>query len=48
MLDKDILNFALENGIIDISTIREQIEMSKREEYLKMHPYKIWQATNGK
>lgn len=48
LLDKDILNFALENGIIDISTIREQIEMSKREEYLKMHPYKIWQGTNGK
>lgn len=48
MLDKDILNFALENGIIDISTIREQIEMSKREEYLRMHPYKIWQGTNGK
>lgn len=47
-MDKDILNFAIENGILDISTIREQIEMNKRQEFLKMHPYKIWQGTNGK
>lgn len=43
-----ILNYALENGIIDVNTIQMQIEMNERKKYLDMHPYKIWQGKNGK
>ena len=46
--DKEILNFALDNGIIDIDTLKEKIEMNERKKYLKMHKNKIWQPQNGK
>ena len=29
--DKEILKFAVENGIIDTNTIRKQIEMNERK-----------------
>lgn len=45
--DKEVLNFALENGIIDIEAIQGQIEMNKRKEYLEKHKSKIWQSTDG-
>ena len=40
----DLLKFALENGIIDMSSIQVQIEKMKNEKYLKMHNGKIWQS----
>ena len=46
--DRELLLFALENGMIDRDTIQEQIKMNERQKYLEMHPYKIWQGTNGK
>ena len=46
--DKQILSFALDNGIIDITHIQMQIEMNERNKYLKMHDNKIWQATDGR
>lgn len=46
--NSELLKFAVENGMIDIDTIREKIEMNERKKYLEMHPYKIWQGTNGK
>lgn len=46
--DNEILNFALDNGIIDISTIQKQIEMNERNKFLEMHQSKIWQSTDGK
>lgn len=46
--NSELLTFAVENGMIDIDTIRETIEMNERKKYLEMHPYKIWQGTNGK
>lgn len=48
LTDKELLNFALENGIIDILAIQEQIEMNERKKYLEMHNSKIWQSTDGK
>ncbi len=45
--DKEILNFALQNGIIDVNTIQMQIEMKQRKKYLDMHKYNIWQGKNG-
>ncbi|MFQ9515383.1 MAG: tyrosine-type recombinase/integrase [Eubacterium sp.] len=45
--DKDILNFALQNDIIDIDTIKTKIEMNERNKFLKKHPYKIWKGKDG-
>ena len=38
----DLLKYITENGMIDLSYVQEQIEMKKREEILKRHPYSIW------
>ncbi len=40
----EILQLALENGIIDLGTIQKQIEMTERKKYLNMHQYEIWQS----
>lgn len=45
--NKDILNFAIENGIIDINAIQKQIEMNERLKYLEMHTYKKWKGSDG-
>ena len=45
--DKEILKFAVENGIIDTNTIRKQIEMNERKKYLNMQKYETWQGKNG-
>lgn len=46
--DSELLTIAVENGIIDVSIIREQIEMNNRKKYLEMHSSKIWQSTDKK
>jgi integrase len=46
--EKELLNFAIQNGIIDINTIQKQIEMNERKKYLDMHNSKIWQSTDKK
>ena len=42
------IDYAIKNGIIDRTEVQKQIEMKKRSEILKNHPYSIWQGTNGK
>lgn len=44
----DLLKYAVENGMIDLSYVQEQIEMNKRKELLDKHPYKIWEGKDGK
>lgn len=44
----DILKYALENDMIEISYVQEKIEMKKREALLKKHPYEIWKGKDGK
>lgn len=41
-IKNEVLNYAIEHGIIDLSYIENKIEMNKREELLKKHPYEIW------
>ena len=41
------MKYALDNGMIDLSHIQEQIEMSKREEILKEYRDNIWKASDG-
>lgn len=42
------MKYAVENGMIDLSYVQEQIEMSKRNELLEKHPYAISQGSDGK
>lgn len=44
----ELLNYAIANGMIDLDTIRENIEMNERKKYLEMHNSKIWQSTDSK
>ena len=43
-----VLQYAVEHDMLDEEYVQDQIEMLKREELLKKHPYKIWQGTDGK
>ena len=48
-IDDELLNFALQEHIIDISYVRDMARMTTREEILQKHTYKIWQGeTNRK
>lgn len=46
--DSDLLKYAIENGIIDRSTIQANIEMSERKKFLEQHKHKIWQGKDEK
>ena len=46
--DTELLKYAVENGIIDTALLQEKIEMQKRDEILKRHPYSIWQIKDGR
>lgn len=41
---QELLKYAFDNGIIDEDTIWMQVEMKKRQKYLEMHQYSIWQS----
>ena len=44
----ELLKYAIESGMLDLSYVQEKIEMNKRKELLEKHPYKIWEGKNGK
>lgn len=48
MEDRELLQYALEHGMIDVSYVQEQMEMNKRKEFLRKHPYEIWEGKDGK
>ena len=45
--DKELLQFAIDSGMIDANTIRKQIEMNERKKFIEMHEYETWQGKNG-
>lgn len=47
-INLDILQYAIDNGMIDLSSVQEEMEKKNREHYLSLHPYKIWEGSNGK
>ncbi len=47
-MDDELLKYAVDNGMIDLSYVQEQIEIKKRSELLEQHPYKIWEGKDGK
>lgn len=48
MTDQELLLFALKNNMLDIGTIRHNVEMNERKKLLEKHNNKIWQGINGK
>ena len=44
----DLLQYAIEHGMINLLDVQKQVEMNKREEILSKHPYKIWIGKDGK
>lgn len=47
-MDDELLKYAITNGMIDLSYVQEQVEMKKKNELLKKHPYAISQGGDGK
>lgn len=48
MADYDVLQRALESGIVDINTLQAQVEKMLRDELLDLHCYEIYQGKDGK
>lgn len=48
MEERELLQYALEHGMINMSYVQEQVDMNKRKELLEKHPYAIWQGKDGK
>ena len=46
--NNDVLKYALDNGMIDLSYVQGMMEMNKRKELLEKHQYQIWQGKDGK
>ena len=42
----DILQYAADNGMLDIVCLQQEIEMKKRKEKIENYKYKIWQGSN--
>lgn len=47
-MEENILKYAIENGMIDMSSMQKQIDMSKRKKILDTHRYKISKGRDGK
>ena len=45
---EELLKYAVTNGMIDLSYVQEQIEMTQRKDLLEKHPYKIWEGKDGR
>ncbi len=48
MNDSEILQYLIDNGKIDPSSVLKEMERKEFEIYLAMHTYKVWEGTNGK
>lgn len=45
--DNELLKYAVDNGMIDLSYVQEQIEMAKRKKLLEKHQSKVWKGKDG-
>lgn len=45
--DKELLNYAIKNSIIDINTVKKKIQMKEYQDYLDKHNSRVWQSTDG-
>lgn len=45
---KEIVDFALQHGILNLDDVQEQMTKKRRKELLEQHTYKIWQGTDSR
>ena len=45
--DNELLRYAVEHGILDLGAVTQQIEMTRKKQYLEMHHRSIWKADDG-
>lgn len=48
MTEAALLQFAMENGMLDVAQVQAQYVMKKRIEILERHKYKVWQGKDKK
>ena len=48
MNERDVLQYAIAQGIISVDAIQAQVKMYERQRFLEMHKNEIWQGKNGK
>lgn len=46
--DNEILRYAIDNGMLDLSSVQQAMDKKERENYLALHTYEVWQGSNGK
>jgi hypothetical protein len=46
--ESDLLQYAIQNGIINLEDTRNKINEMNRQEALQKHKYAVWQGKNGK
>lgn len=46
-MSTDLLKYIFENGIIDMDTIQEEMDMRRKKEIIDQHPNKIWLGKDG-
>lgn len=44
----EVLNYAMQNGIINLADIQQLVEMTKRQKTLENHKWSIYQGSDGK
>lgn len=44
---EDLLKYAMEHGMIDLSYVQNEIQMEEKLNLLSQHPYKIWHGKDG-
>lgn len=45
-INEELLKYAIAEGIIDISSVKKQIDMVKKNELLAKHQYRVWQGND--
>lgn len=45
--EREMLKYAIDNGIIDFTALSLQVQQMKDVKYLNMHQFKIWEGTQG-
>lgn len=46
-MNLEVLNYAIQNGILDLSCIEQLIKTNEKKKYLASHPYKLYLGSDG-
>ena len=46
-MENEMLNYLVENGMINLLEMQEKMELTRREKILAKHAYSIWEGVDG-